>query len=64
MCIPIKIVVGSVEITISPENKFETRHILPDTITHEKLSSWWEAVKHAVNEIADEQCKLWNSYRK
>jgi hypothetical protein len=55
MMLPIKIGVGSVEVTIFPDKRFQTQHNLQHMIIPDKLSSSWETVKHVVDGIVDEQ---------
>ena len=56
---PIKLAVGSVEVTIAPKTRFESGD--PGLPIYRELSSSWEAVKHIVDRYVQEKYEIYNS---
>jgi hypothetical protein len=59
--LPIKIGVGSVEVTISPKTGFEAGD--PGLPIYKELSSSWEAVKHIVDGYVQEKYEIYSSVK-
>jgi hypothetical protein len=52
---PINIKAGWIQITISPQNRFDNPETFQEIIDPEELLSCWDVIKHIVDRIVEEQ---------
>ena len=55
MTFPVNIRAGWIQVTISPQKKFDNPETFDEIINPEELSSCWTTLKHIVDRIVEEQ---------
>ena len=55
MTFPIDIRAGWIQVTLSPQKRFDNPQTFQEKIDPEELSSCWTTLKHIVDKIVDEQ---------
>ena len=55
MTFPVNIRAGWIQVTISPQKKFDNPETFDEIINPEELSSCWTTLKHIVDKIVEEQ---------
>jgi hypothetical protein len=55
MTCPVCIKSGWIQVTVSPQERFDNPQAFQEIIDPEELSSCWDTVKHIVDRIVEEQ---------